>query len=261
VTLRVYRFRRELPLGQNTLDTLAGLGASVQAYSPGEVFDVQIDDSKATDLEDTLKSNGFELNATDPTSVALSATDVIKFTRTSGTPTVDQDETEGYGPGSLWVGTSASPERVFCCLDATVGAAVWSEILSGGLADVFRAQQIETDNLDSTSLTTPQNAFAGEPLEYVTISADGDYLVFFEADTEMTNSNGIGEISVGKNGLTILTGSERQLAGNQRRSTITIKRANSLVIGDTIYALFRQVSGSGQMNIRGRSLSLFRIAT
>lgn len=192
---------------------------------------------------------------------SVTPTDVVLSVRAAGLPTVNSDVRRGFVTGSLWTDTTQSPEEIYVCLDPASGAASWAEVLSGGLADVFRAQQIETDNLDSTSLTTPQNAFAGEPLEYITISADGDYLVFFESDTEMTNSNGIGEISVGKNGLTTLAGSERQLAGNQRRSTITIKRVNSLVIGDAIYALFRQVSGSGQMNIRGRSLSLFRIST
>lgn len=132
--------------------------------------------------------------------------------------------------------------------------------LEVGIADTFRAVQIETAALISTSSVSNSNAFAGEPSEYLTVIADGDYLVTFEGDTMLTNSNGVGEISIGVNDLVSEAGSERQLAGNQRRSSITIKKVAGLVVGDTVFALYRMVSGSGSMEIRGRSLSMFRIA-
>lgn len=38
-------------------------------------------------------------------------------------PTVNNDASEGYRPGSFWVNQTG--EDVFTCLDATVGAAKW----------------------------------------------------------------------------------------------------------------------------------------
>jgi hypothetical protein len=41
------------------------------------------------------------------------------------TPDADNDETEGYSVGSVWINTTATPHEVYRCVDATEGAAVW----------------------------------------------------------------------------------------------------------------------------------------
>ena len=51
----------------------------------------------------------------------------------STVPTVNNDVTEGYGPGSFYVVTNVTPNRVFYCTDATGGAAVWIELTGGSL--------------------------------------------------------------------------------------------------------------------------------
>lgn len=43
-------------------------------------------------------------------------------------PTVDDDSGDGYSIGSRWVDTVA--EKIYICLDATVGAASWGELVS-----------------------------------------------------------------------------------------------------------------------------------
>jgi len=40
-------------------------------------------------------------------------------------PDADNDETEGYSVGSVWINTTATPHEVYRCVDATEGAAVW----------------------------------------------------------------------------------------------------------------------------------------
>jgi hypothetical protein len=51
----------------------------------------------------------------------------------STVPTVNNDVTEGYGPGSFYVVTNVTPNRVFYCTDATEGGAVWIELTGGSL--------------------------------------------------------------------------------------------------------------------------------
>ena len=48
----------------------------------------------------------------------------------SAAPTVNEDSGDGYSVGSRWIDTTADKEYV--CLDATVGAAVWTETTGGG---------------------------------------------------------------------------------------------------------------------------------
>lgn len=43
----------------------------------------------------------------------------------SAAPTVNNDTTEGYSVGSVWIDTTA--DEAYRCLDATEGAAVWTE--------------------------------------------------------------------------------------------------------------------------------------
>lgn len=45
-----------------------------------------------------------------------------------GPPTVDNDETEGYSVGSLWLAIVVSQRALYYCLDATEGAAQWALI-------------------------------------------------------------------------------------------------------------------------------------
>lgn len=44
-------------------------------------------------------------------------------------PTVNDDTTDGYTLGSIWVDVTA--DKAYICLDNTDGAAVWKEITVG----------------------------------------------------------------------------------------------------------------------------------
>ncbi len=56
-------------------------------------------------------------------------------------PTVNDDVALGYKPSSVWVNTTASPNKVFICSDNSIGAAVWIEIKesSGASLTVIQA--------------------------------------------------------------------------------------------------------------------------
>ena len=45
-------------------------------------------------------------------------------------PTVDNDVTEDYGVGSLWI--ISSGQETYICFDNTEGAAVWGPVGAGG---------------------------------------------------------------------------------------------------------------------------------
>lgn len=46
----------------------------------------------------------------------------------SSDPTEDDDSGDGYAAGSVWLNTLASPARVFLCVDASTGEAVWERL-------------------------------------------------------------------------------------------------------------------------------------
>ena len=45
-------------------------------------------------------------------------------------PTVNDDTNDGYSVGSVWINTTASPKRIYQCVDPTATAAVWYELAS-----------------------------------------------------------------------------------------------------------------------------------
>lgn len=47
----------------------------------------------------------------------------------SADPTIDDDETADFFPGSLWLRTDTTPPKLFVCEDSATGAAVWRQIL------------------------------------------------------------------------------------------------------------------------------------
>lgn len=55
----------------------------------------------------------------------------------SGAPTVNNDSSEDYEIGSIWVDTTASPRTYYACVDASVGVAVWKELTAGENLTVF----------------------------------------------------------------------------------------------------------------------------
>ena len=77
----------------------------------------------------------------------------------SASPGVNNDNTQGYGPGSLWV--RLDTDEAWICVDATTGAAIWAELALGGNAyqEQLNPQAITgtdtalTDQLDHTPVS------------------------------------------------------------------------------------------------------------
>ncbi|MFM7167293.1 MAG: hypothetical protein ACKO3T_18790 [Planctomycetaceae bacterium] len=76
----------------------------------------------------------------------------------SADPTVDDDETEDFFPGSFWLRTNTTPQKLFVCRNSSTGAAVWQQILLqiaqdsapklGGDLDINGKQIISSSNAD-----------------------------------------------------------------------------------------------------------------
>lgn len=47
----------------------------------------------------------------------------------SADPTIDDDETEDFFPGSIWFRTNTTPPKLFVCRSSATDAAVWKQVL------------------------------------------------------------------------------------------------------------------------------------
>lgn len=124
-------------------------------------------------------------------------------------------------------------------------------------ANVFADKIMESAVTISTSLLTPQDAFAGVSLN---VDVAGDYIALYEASSAGTNDNNEMEISLGLNSTTVsVAGSEREGKGNAKRSLVSQRRMPGLAVNDKVHGLFRKVAGSGNAQLFQRSLSILRI--
>ncbi len=123
------------------------------------------------------------------------------------------------------------------------------------IAQVFSADSDEATNSLSTNSTTAQNAGIS-----VTAPVDGNYVVFFDAEVNVTNNNGTMAISLSTpNTTTEEPTSVRENGGNKQQTSITIETYTGLTAGDVITALYRKESGGGSASLGRRSLLLQRI--
>lgn len=67
-------------------------------------------------------------------------------------PAVGNDNTQDYATGSLWINTTASPARLWMCVSAATGAAVWAQISFGAL--IASVSSPSLTNLTLTGLIT-----------------------------------------------------------------------------------------------------------
>ena len=103
-----------------------------------------------------------------------------KFDATAA-PTVGDDADDGYGVGSIWVDVTG--DRAYTCLDATVGAAVWSGAggASGGGGDSVFYENDQSVSSDYT-ISTGKNAMSTGPITIsdgvsVTIPSDSVWVI------------------------------------------------------------------------------------
>lgn len=130
--------------------------------------------------------------------------------------------------------------------------------LAVALDETFAAQEIEATALASTSSTTWQNAFLGEPGEYIEAARAGTYFCLFIAGSRMTNSNGVGEVGIGLNSTTPVASSVQQRQSTFKNTIVASKRL-ALALNDKVYGVFRKESGAGSLELESRSLFIIRI--
>lgn len=100
------------------------------------------------------------------------------FTATAD-PAVGNDTTQDYAPGSVWINTTASPNRAWVCVSATGGAAVWLQTSIGAL--IATANSATLTGLTLTGLLTRSAATA------VTAFSGGGQASATQLTTELSN--------------------------------------------------------------------------
>ncbi len=89
-----------------------------------------------------------------------------KFDATTA-PTVNNDVTEGYSPGSQWA--DVTNDEFYICVDATEGAAVWVEIT--------QARGIAGKITWVTTVAELEAAIAAQVADEVILIAPGEYIL------------------------------------------------------------------------------------
>jgi len=126
-------------------------------------------------------------------------------------------------------------------------------------AVVERNQFVDPVGGSTTSSASYVDGMAGLN---VPVPIDGDYWVIFESTAMNQNANAVLQIGISLNSLVaVVAGSERRSQGPAAdlRPCITTVRINGLVAGDLIRALFRRISGSGNLTLFARNLTIIKV--
>jgi hypothetical protein len=127
--------------------------------------------------------------------------------------------------------------------------------IAAAIAQVFSTDYDTSTVFASTGSFTEQDA--GMSVE---APVDGDYIVIYDSEVRVTNSNGEMAISLSTpNTLTEKAGTERITGGSNRKVAVSQEPYIGLSSGDIITALFRKESGPGSAEIYNRSMYLQRI--
>lgn len=169
-----------------------------------------------------------------------------------GDPTVNDDETDGYEPGSFWFNV-VTPYRFWVCTDAAEGAAVWREISVerfNGFVSAVAGENLSATNLvnlysDAGTLKARKaNATDGtKPCDgFVIVSATaGQSLIVFTAP---------GLVRTGLSGLTV--GDELYLSTTNGAATATAPSSS----GNAVQRIGKALSASTAIFYRGEVLEL-----
>lgn len=91
-------------------------------------------------------------------------------------PGVSNDNTEGYAVGSRWVDVTA--DKAYVCLDASTGAAVWTEVTGAGLANIVEDTTPQLGgNLDANDHAILENVTTISSAHTMTVAEAGTVLV------------------------------------------------------------------------------------
>lgn len=100
-------------------------------------------------------------------------------------PTVNEDSGDGYGVGSLWINTTG--DKVFQCVDASVGAAVWKELSAGAGGGISNVVEDTTPQLGG-QLDVNGQALGDGTLELLTFSETGSAVNHFNITNAATGN-------------------------------------------------------------------------
>ena len=181
------------------------------------------------DTTDTLTNK--TIDAGSNTITGLDNTDVgldnvqntkVKFDATSA-PTVDDDTSEGYSVGSVWIDVSG--DKAYVCVDETDGAAVWVETTdvvtasNVGLGEGLFKQK-NGDDLEFRSLTAGSSRVTlADNTNDVGIDVSVGQL---ESDLTLDNISGTLSISKGGSGQTTATAAFDALAPTTTKGDIVV---------------------------------------
>lgn len=163
-------------------------------------------------------------------------------------PTVNDDSDDDYSVGSRWINTTTG--KLFECVDATVGAAVWNEIdntkfvgqnlqsgttYTGVLADAGKV--IECSNASPFTFTIPANASVAYPVDtklLIVQGGAGSVTIAITSDTlngETLIDDQYGAILLWKKSATVWVGFSFQrksaLINEQTGTTYTIQASDN----------------------------------
>ena len=128
-------------------------------------------------------------------------------------PTINEDSGDGYAVGSMWVDVTG--DKIYFCLDASVGAAVWQEVGAGGgggsgvfgkyvtAADTAVAgQRTFVDSSTAYTINLPAAPVAGDlitfmhksgsPSNLITIGRNGNTIDGVALDSSVSSNSKIG---------------------------------------------------------------------
>jgi len=99
----------------------------------------------------------------DSAPIGITGTPLVKYKTDASLPTANDDELYGYAPGSIWVDTSLAPNvDVYQCIDASTGAAVWTQLAISDVTDAIAAGVDIVQNLAATGTLTSELDISGE---------------------------------------------------------------------------------------------------
>lgn len=111
------------------------------------------------------------------TNVTIYLTNTVFDTVSGASPTINDDSGDGFSIFSLWKDTTPSPDAVYICLDATVGAAVWVSVAGGSLdgADL-NDNSVQLDKLSNATAFSFVGATASGPFEQIEFNTSDFYM-------------------------------------------------------------------------------------
>ena len=114
-----------------------------------------LDSSADPTVEGQVTLNGSTIKVyTNGKVVSLNDVQVTNITATAA-PGVNDDVTGGYSAGSIW--TDVTNDKSYVCLDATDGAAVWTEItVTGSVTEATQSDQEDKGTTNADRYVSPE---------------------------------------------------------------------------------------------------------